>query len=135
MPIFDTSEKLKAVLGAFFKELARDPAIKASLLAADMVIRFNYREPDASITIIAKQDPIEIRCDVAEPKPDVEMSMKADTAHEFWLGKVNLPIALTRRQIVAKGSIPKILKLLPVIKPAYALYPAFLKTFNSGIGT
>ena len=38
----------------------------------------------------------------------------------------NLVIALARREMVAKGPIPKILKLLPVIKPAYELYPKYL---------
>jgi hypothetical protein len=36
-------------------------------------------------------------------------------------------VALTRKQIVAKGPIPKIMKLLPVIKPAYAMYQNMLK--------
>ena len=36
--------------------------------------------------------------------------------------------SLTRREMVAKGPIPKILKLLPVIKPAYQLYPEYLKS-------
>jgi len=52
--------------------------------------------------------------------------MKADIAHKFWFGKVNLTMALTRRQMVAKGPIPKILKLLPAIKPSYAMYPKYL---------
>jgi hypothetical protein len=47
-------------------------------------------------------------------------------AHRFWLGNVNLVIALARREMVAKGPIPKILKLLPIIKPAYVLYPQYL---------
>ncbi|MDX1386052.1 MAG: hypothetical protein R3257_00575, partial [bacterium] len=55
------------------------------------------------------------------------MTMKADVAHRFWFGKVNLIAALTRREMVAKGPIPKILKLLPAIKPAYSLYPEYLK--------
>lgn len=59
-------------------------------------------------------------------KPEIYMTMKADIAHEFWLGKVNLLAALSRRQIVAKGPIPKALKLLPAIKPAYSLYAEFL---------
>jgi hypothetical protein len=54
------------------------------------------------------------------------MSMAADTAHKFWFGKVNLTIALTRKEIVAKGPIPKVLKLLPAIKPAYTMYPKYL---------
>jgi hypothetical protein len=34
--------------------------------------------------------------------------------------------ALTRRQVVARGNVPKTLKLLPILKPAYALYPQYL---------
>jgi hypothetical protein len=59
-------------------------------------------------------------------KPDVRFEMKADVAHRFWLGKVNLPVALARQQIVARGPVQKALKLLPVIQPLYAKYQAYL---------
>jgi len=55
------------------------------------------------------------------------MSMNADFAHKFWHGKANLVTALTRRQVAAKGNVPKTLKLLPILKPAYELYPQFLE--------
>ena len=62
-----------------------------------------------------------------EGKPAVTMIMNADFAHKFWHGKANLVTALTRRQVVAKGNVPKTLKLLPILKPAFDLYPKFLK--------
>ena len=55
------------------------------------------------------------------------MSMNADFAHKFWHGKANLVTALTRRQVQAKGNVPKTLKLLPILNPAYDLYPKFLR--------
>jgi len=55
------------------------------------------------------------------------MSMDADFAHQFWHGKANLVSALTRRQVKARGNVPKTIKLLPILKPAYALYPQFLR--------
>ena len=55
------------------------------------------------------------------------MTMDADFAHKFWHGKANLVSALTRRLVMAKGNVPKTLKLLPVLKPAYRLYPQYLK--------
>ena len=39
--------------------------------------------------------------------------MEADTAHRFWLGRVNVTVALARGQIKAKGPVAKILKLVP----------------------
>ena len=55
------------------------------------------------------------------------MSMKADIAHQFWHGKINLMTALARRQMIAKGPIPKILKLLPAVEPMYEMYPRLLR--------
>ena len=53
--------------------------------------------------------------------------MKADVAHEFWMGKVNVPMAIMSGKIVSKGPTPKALALLPAIKPAYAMYPQVLQ--------
>jgi len=55
------------------------------------------------------------------------MFMNADVAHKFWLGEINLVMAVARRQMVVKGPIPRILKLLPVIRPAYSMYKEYLK--------
>ena len=60
------------------------------------------------------------------------MTMKGDVAHQFWMGKVNLLAALSRRQIVAKGPIPKTLKLLPAIAPSYEKYPRYLEERGHG---
>lgn len=96
------------------------------LLASKLILRFNYRDPDAAIVIDLTGERPVITFDDAAKTPIVEMTMKADVAHHYWLGKVTLPIALARRQIVAKGPIPKILKLLPIIKGAYQLYPRYI---------
>jgi hypothetical protein len=60
-------------------------------------------------------------------RPEVSMTMNADFAHKFWHGRANLVTALTLRQVIAKGNVPKTIKLLPILKPAYEKYPRFLK--------
>ena len=59
-------------------------------------------------------------------EPEVIMSMEADTAHKFWLGKVNVTVALARGQMKAKGPVAKILKLVPLVKPVFPKYKAML---------
>ncbi|EKD42193.1 MAG: hypothetical protein ACD_73C00277G0001 [uncultured bacterium] len=130
MGVFQNADQLKTILGDFFKLLAADSLIGPKLLDSKMVIKFIYREPDASITIDLLGDAAVFSFDDTEKKPTVEMAMKADTAHKFWMGEVNLVIALARREITAKGPVPKILKLLPIIKPAYKLYPDYIKSKN-----
>jgi hypothetical protein len=57
----------------------------------------------------------------------VVMTMDADTAHKFWLGKVNVTVALARGQMKAKGPVAKILKLVPLTKPIFPRYEAKLR--------
>jgi hypothetical protein len=53
--------------------------------------------------------------------------MDADTAHRFWLGKVNVTVALARGQISARGPVAKILKLVPLVEPVRTRYEAALQ--------
>lgn len=126
MPYFQNADQVKAVIGGFFSQLIVHPTIGKSLRDSKLVLKFIYDEPSLTITADCSQDPIVVTFDDPDKKAEIEMSMKADIAHQFWFGKLNLLTALTRRQMVAKGPIPKILKLLPAIKPAYALYPEYL---------
>ncbi len=127
MGLFKDSETFENMLGGFFKLMADTPAIADKLLASDLIVRFRYSDPDVVIVVDCSGDRIDVRPGDNETKEIVDMSMSADIAHKFWFGKVNLMAALTRKQMIAKGPIPKILKLLPAIKPSYAMYPKYLE--------
>ena len=66
-------------------------------------------------------------------KPTVEMSLSGDTCHQFWLQQISMPIALAKGLIKAKGPMPKVLKLLPLLKPAYAAYPDWAQSHGLSI--
>jgi hypothetical protein len=126
MGVFESSEKFEEVLVDFFWLIAKTPKVADKLLASKLIIRFIYSDPELVVVVDCSGDSIDVRAGDKETKAIVEMMMKADIAHKFWFGKVNLTMALTRRQMVAKGPVPKILKLLPAIKPTYAMYPQYL---------
>ena len=126
MSVFESSEKFEEVLAGFFRLIAATPQVADKLLASKPIIRFIYSDPDLMLVVDCSGDAVDVRVNDDETKAIVEMSMKADIAHKFWFGKVNLTMALTRRQMIAKGPVPKILKLLPAIKPTYAMYPKYL---------
>ena len=135
MPVFNDANQLYDTFGALFTQLANDPKVAQVIAKSGLIIRFKYSEPDSEITIDATKEPIEVFYGPCSLKPMVDMSMSADTAHQFWLGKLNLVSALTRGNIVAKGPIPSIMKLLPIISPAFKIYPEVLKAkgFQSNI--
>jgi hypothetical protein len=127
MGLFNDSETFEKLLGGFFKLMADTPVIADKLLASNLIVRFRYSDPDVVIVVDCSGDRVDVRPGDMETKEIVDMSMSADIAHKFWFGKVNLMAALTRKQMIAKGPIPKILKLLPAIKPSYTMYPKYLE--------
>lgn len=126
MAYFKDTNHLYKVLGGFFEFLSTQGSIANKLLASNLKLRFHYKQPDGCIFIDLSGDQAIVTPGDFDSKADVELFMKAEVAHEFWQGKVNLVTALARRAITAKGPIPKILKLLPIIKPAYDLYQPYL---------
>ena len=135
--VFKDAAELYQCIGGFFKEATKDPDMAPKIAASKLVIRFNYTDPESTITVDAKNPPaagqyFNIFEGPNDLTPDVDMSMTADIAHRFWHGKVNLVQALAKGEMKAKGPIPAILKLLPAIKPAYTLYPEFLRKLGKG---
>ena len=130
--VFKDTDMLYSVFMAFYEELKNNPEIGPALKKTDLCIQFVYKNPAAVITIDAGKKDLIIHKGDFKGSPEVTMTMNADFAHKFWHGKANLVTALTRRQVVAKGNVPKTIKLLPILKPAYALYPRFLR--EKGLG-
>jgi hypothetical protein len=98
------------------------------LKKAEITILFVVHEPDLSM-YVDENGPL--FGEKAHDKiPVVTMKMSLDTAHWFWLRKVNIPKALALRQIKAKGPVGKVLKLLPLLKPGQEMYPACCQKYG-----
>ena len=71
----------------------------------------------------------EIRVDLGDSEldPEIVLTADADVAHLFWLGRVNVTVALARGQMKATGPVAKILKLVPLIKPVFPRYRDLLE--------
>jgi hypothetical protein len=128
MPAFNNTEDLNRVMLALWDEIRADETIAKQLLQSKLTISFIYKAPDGKLTLDCS-DGENLKVFTGEPdfKPTVEMTMKSDLAHDFWLGKVNIPLALISGKIISKGPVNKALALLPVIKPAFNFYPEIYK--------
>ncbi len=117
------------LLSDLFDKLFADPQIAAKASDSQLTVQFTYRNPEGSFWIDCKPDPMVVYAG-EPPTPlvaDAVMDMELDTAHAFWCGKLNLLGALSSGLIDATGSVPRMLKMLPVIRPAYAIYNAMLE--------
>ena len=128
MAYFKDAQEVYDTIGRLFEELADDDELAPKFRKANTIVQYRYREPESTITVRLQEDqPGDVDFGETEMEPDVEMSMAADTAHLFWLGKVNVTVALARGQIKAKGPVAKILKLVPLTKPVFPRYKAQLE--------
>lgn len=128
MAYFSDDREVYEFIGKLFANLADDDELGPKFRKANTIVQYQYRNPESQITVkmIEGEDP-QVDLGQTTMDPEVVMSMEADTAHRFWLGKVNVTVALARGQMKAKGPVAKILKLVPLVKPVFPRYKAQLE--------
>ena len=128
MGYFQNEQEVYDTIGKLFEGLRDDTELFPEFQKADTIVRYEFREPDSQITVkMLEGEPGRVDLGPSELEPEVTMSMEADTAHRFWLGKVNITVALARGQIKAQGPVAKILKLVPLVQPVFPRYEAQLE--------
>jgi hypothetical protein len=128
VPYFNDAQDVYDTLGKLFRDIAADDELGPKFRQANTILQYQCRQPEATITLRLQEDqPGDVDLGETEMEPEVEMSMEADTAHRFFLGRVNVTVALARGEIKASGPVAKILKLVPLTKPIYPRYKAQLE--------
>ena len=122
MPIFESKEQMIDIISATLEKALADRAFADKLRDAGLIMRYHYFDPDCSLFIDTTKDPVDWGFD-RDPSPvNIEFRFSGDTAHEFFLGRLNVPLALATRKVTFKGQVSKALKLLPIVKPLYTAY-------------
>ena len=128
MPVFKDDQEVYQYIGRLFQDLADDDELGPKFRKADTIVQYQYKNPDSQITVKMKDgEEGQVDFGPSDMQPEIVMIMDADTAHKFWLGKVNVTMALARGQMKAKGPVAKILKLVPLVKPVFPRYQKMLE--------
>jgi hypothetical protein len=124
MPYFKDADDVYANLGLFLRQLAVDPEMTPALKRSDTTFQLRMRNPDAVLTVRPPQEDEPPQVDLGDTtlRPEVVLQLDADIAHRFWLGQVNVAVALANGDIRARGPVAKILKLVPLVKPGFPRY-------------
>jgi len=125
---FKDDQEVYQYIGRLFEDLTDDDELGPKFRKANTIVQYQYRNPESQITVkMIDGEEGQVDLGSTDLEPEVVMSMEADTAHKFWLGKVNVTVALARGQMKAKGPVAKILKLVPLVKPVFPRYKAQLE--------
>jgi len=128
VPLFADEADVYATIGAMFEALVADPQLGPKLGALNTVLYVRFTTPDAHIVLDATQAHPTVALGTVPGSYGTRLSMTADVGHRFWLGRLNVAAALARGQVRSDGNMAKLMRLLPVMKPAFALYADLLRT-------
>jgi hypothetical protein len=124
---FADADDVYATLGLMIEQAIADDELGPAFSRADTIIRYVYTDPDAQITVELREGvPGHVEYGPSELEPEVTMTMAADVGHRFWLGELNVAVALTRGQIKASGPVDKILRLVPIAARSFPRYRRLL---------
>jgi hypothetical protein len=125
---FRDAQDVYSFIGRLMEELAVDEQLGPLFRRARTVVQYETRNPESLITVkLIEGEESRVDCGPTDLEPEVVMTMEADIAHRFWLGQISPTVALARGQMKAKGPVAKILKLVPVVKPAFPRYVAMIE--------
>jgi hypothetical protein len=129
---FESARELREVMDEVFTMMDADPDMGPKLRDADVPQRFEFSDYDLVVNIRASREGEDGNLvwewsDDVEWKPKVEMTMSSDVANRYFQGKENVPMAVARRRIKAGGDLKAALALIPITKPIYEQYRAYVE--------
>ncbi|SFH15134.1 hypothetical protein SAMN05660649_04067 [Desulfotomaculum arcticum] len=126
MAVYKDTKQMYEILGGLWSQLLEHPENGKKFRDAGLNIKYNLSDPAGTLWVT----PGGVLTGDQNLKADVEMSLAGDTAHKFWLKELSLPAALAKKLIVSKGSMAKVMKMLPLLKPLHEMYPAVSDKYN-----
>jgi len=126
VPAYKSADELYKYMGQIFALAFETDGLKDKLNATGVTLKLNLSGPDSTIAVDFGNGIVQFGDDITMDVA-VDLEMTADTAHRFWLGKLNVPLAIAKREIKVHGSVQKVLKLAPLMQPLHEKYQQILK--------
>jgi putative sterol carrier protein len=127
MSAFKDADDVYANIGEIFRIAITDPEIGPKVKDSGLTLRFDFSDPDAKLYVDFVNGQVLTGADAPATAPMVTMGISAENGNKFWLGNLNLVMAMAKGKVRTKGSVPDMLKLLPLAKPLYVKYAEHLK--------
>ena len=127
MSLFKDTNHMYEFLEDLWKHIVFEAGLGEKMREYGVTYKYILTEPDGYLYV----DPDHVITGEAANKDAViTMELTGDTVVKFWTKQLSLPVALATRKIKSKGPIPKVLKMLPALKPVFDIFPEFCKKHN-----
>ena len=127
---YRSQREFREVVDRAFELMRDDPEMGPALRDADAPQRFEFTDYDTVVNIRAgAADEPHLVWEWSEDvawTPKTEIAMSSGTANRFFQGKINVPVALARRQVKIGGDLKLALTLVPITRPLGPRYREML---------
>lgn len=127
MTFFSDADEVYKYIGGLFRAAVADPAMIAATKDSGLVIKLIQSEPECQIVVDFSGGKVLIGAETDGVPSTVQLTMASDTAHLFWLGKLNFVVAMGQKKVKLEGKKSAALKLMPLASPLFAQYAELLR--------
>jgi len=127
MGYFKDTNHMNEFLEDLWKYIIFESGIGEKMKEYGVSYKYILTEPDGYLYVDSETV---ITGEEANRKAVITMELSGDNVVKFWTKQLSLPVALATRKIKTKGPIPKVLKMLPALKPVYEIFPEYCKKHN-----
>lgn len=128
MPVYKGSDQLYACMKGLFGSVGKaDVSAADTLNESRLIIQLNLTDPDAEILINARRKPIEIKYGKSNLRPDLEITLSADTMHKILIDELSIKQAFTSGQVKVRGPIWKSFVLEGIFRSGQESYLQVLR--------
>ena len=128
MGAYDSAEQLNNIMKELFEDIFNDQIVGPKLKKSKLVISYIVSDPDTTIWVDTAQS--RVAFGEYERPASIQLAMNGDTFHAFMSKNATVPELVAKKQVQVIGSLAKVMKLLPLVKKAYDLYPEIAKKHN-----
>ncbi|MDP8254422.1 MAG: hypothetical protein P9M14_01610 [Candidatus Alcyoniella australis] len=122
----------KKVWGTYLDRLAGNPAAAEKISRMKIKMCFICADHDLTLNVFfGDPEAPEGKCLSysfdEKNNADLVLTQDSEGFHRFWHGRQDVIAELVRGKIKAEGDVGRALKVLPLLRPAFGLYPEVLQ--------
>ena len=118
---FKDGDDFVACVGGVFDDAFADPKTREQLKASGIVMRVVATEPDGEFVLDTTTLSVRQVGD-GGVAPNSTITMTADMHNAYWQGRLNLILAIAKKQVKIEGDLKAMLKLAPLSRPLELAY-------------
>lgn len=128
MPFFRNAKQVYVCAEQlFYRILEEDPKAGNAMTGSKLLIQLQTTDPESVIMVNGRSRPIHFYFGPNSDKPDLTISLTADTLHQILLGELGLRQAMSAKQISVNGPVMKTMMLAPLFQHSQQIYPQILR--------